>query len=39
MTVKREKPEKIVSKLRQVEALQGQVVTVVEAMRHLDNIG
>ena len=35
MTEKREKPEEIVSKLRQVEVLQGQGITIAEAMRQI----
>ncbi len=35
MAGKREKPEDIVSKLRQVEVLQGQGMTVVEAVRQI----
>ncbi|MGB0662141.1 MAG: transposase, partial [Mangrovicoccus sp.] len=35
MAAKREKPKDIVSKLRQVEVLQGQGVTLVEAVRQI----
>ena len=35
MAEKREKPEEIVSKLRQVEVLQGQGITIAEAMRQI----
>jgi transposase-like protein len=35
MAGKREKPEEIVSKLRQVEVLQGQGMTVAEAVRQI----
>ena len=35
MARKREKPEEIVSKLRQVEVLQGQGMTVAEAVRQI----
>jgi transposase-like protein len=35
MAGKREKPEDIVSKLRQVEVLQGQGMTIVEAVRQI----
>jgi hypothetical protein len=35
MAGKREKPEDIVSKLRQVEVLQGQGATVAEAVRNV----
>ena len=35
MTEKREKPEEIVLKLRQVEVLQGQGITIAEAMRQI----
>ena len=35
MAGKREKPEEIVSKLRQVEVLQGQGTTVAEAVRQI----
>jgi putative transposase len=35
MAGKREKPEEIVSKLRQVEVLQGQGITIAEAMRQI----
>ena len=35
MTGKREKPEEIVSKLRQVEVLQGQGATIGEAVRQI----
>ncbi len=35
MAEKREKPEKIVLKLRQVEVLQGQGMTVAEAVRQI----
>ena len=35
MTEKREKPEEIVLKLRQVEVLQGQGMTVAEAVRQI----
>ena len=35
MTGKREKPEDIVSKLRQVEVLQGQGMTIAEAVRQI----
>ena len=35
MTKKREKPEEIVLKLRQVEVLQGQGMTVAEAVRQI----
>lgn len=35
MAGKREKPKKIVSKLRQVEVLQGQGMTVAEAVRQI----
>ena len=35
MAGKREKPEEIVSKLRQVEVLQGQGATVAEAVRQI----
>ena len=35
MAGKREKPEEIVSKLRQVEVLQGQGMTVAEALRQI----
>jgi putative transposase len=35
MAEKREKPEEIVSKLRQVEVLQGQGMTVAEAVRQI----
>lgn len=35
MTGKREKPEEIVSKLRQVEVLQGQGMTIAEAVRQI----
>lgn len=35
MARKREKPEDIVSKLRQVEVLQGQGVTIAEAVRQI----
>jgi putative transposase len=35
MAGKREKPEEIVSKLRQVEILQGQGMTVAEAVRQI----
>ena len=35
MSGKREKPEEIVSKLRQVEVLQGQGMTVAEAVRQI----
>ena len=34
MAGKREKPEDIVAKLRQVEVLQGQGMAIVEAARH-----
>ena len=36
MAEKREKPEEIVLKLRQVELLQGQGMTVAEAVRQID---
>ena len=36
MAEKREKPEEIVLKLRQVEVLQGQGMTVAEAVRQID---
>ena len=35
MAEKREKPEEIVSKLRQVEVLQGQGTTIAEAVRQI----
>ena len=35
MAGKREKPEEIVSKLRQVEVLQGQGMTIAEAVRQI----
>jgi hypothetical protein len=35
MAGKREKPEEIVSKLRQVEVLQGQGATIAEAVRQI----
>jgi len=35
MAGKREKPEEIVSKLRQVEVLQGQGMTITEAVRQI----
>jgi len=35
MAGKREKPEEIVSKLRQVEVLQGQGATITEALRQI----
>jgi putative transposase len=35
MAGKREKPEDIVSKLRQIEVLQGQGMTTAEAVRHV----
>ena len=35
MAVKREKPEDIVSKLRQVEVLQGQGMTIADAVRQI----
>jgi len=35
MAEKREKPEEIVSKLRQVEVLQGQGMTITEAVRQI----
>ena len=35
MAGKREKPEDIVSKLRQVEALHGQGITIADAMRQI----
>jgi transposase-like protein len=35
MAGKREKPEEIVSKLRQVEVLQGQGATISEAVRQI----
>ena len=35
MAGKREKPEEIVSKLRQVEVLQGQAATIAEAVRQI----
>ena len=35
MAGKREKPEDIVSKLRQIEVLQGQGMTVVDASRQI----
>ena len=35
MAVKREKPEEIVSKLRQVEVLQGQGMTIADAVRQI----
>jgi transposase-like protein len=35
MAVKRDKPEEIVSKLRQVEVLQGQGMSVAEAVRQI----
>jgi len=35
MAGKREKPEAIVSKLRQVEVLQGQGMTIAEAVRQI----
>ena len=35
MAAKREKPEDIVSKLRQVEVLQGQGMTIVDAVRKI----
>ena len=35
MAVKREKPEDIVAKLRQIEVLQGQGMTTAEAVRHV----
>ena len=35
MAEKREKPEEIVSKLRQVEVLQGQGMTIADAMRQI----
>ena len=35
MAVKREKPEEIVLKLRQVEVLQGQGMTIVDAVRQI----
>ncbi len=35
MAGKREKPEEIVSKLRQVEVLQGQGATIAEAVREI----
>ena len=39
MAGKREKPEEIVSKLRQVEVLQGQGATVAEAVRQIGGEG
>ena len=39
MAGKREKPEDIVSKLRQVEVLQGQGTTVAEAVRQIRRFG
>ena len=38
MAGKREKPEEIVSKLRQFEVLQGQGATIVEAVRQIGGI-
>ena len=35
MAGKREKPEEILSKIRQVEVLQGQVATIAEAVRQI----
>ena len=35
MAGKREKPEDIVAKLRQIEVLQGQGMTTAEAVRHV----
>ena len=35
MAGKREKPEEIVSKLRQVEVLQGHGMTIADAVRHI----
>lgn len=35
MAGKREKPEEIVSKLRQVEGLQGQGMTIADAVRQI----
>ena len=35
MAIKREKPEDIVSKLRQVEVLQGQGMTIADAVRQI----
>jgi hypothetical protein len=37
MAAKREKPEEIVSKLRQVELLQGQGATIAEAARQISS--